>query len=172
MTSTLRTGQRLGLTAVLVFLMVAVLLMLGDTAGAVQIQGGTTRVHTVEQGRMMDGIITLRNEMGSPEWVRLYLTDYLHDDRTGWQYPAANSLPRSCAAWVDLMQTELLLQPGEVRNVFYRVAVPDDAETAGTYWCALMVEPRAAKEVPVDAKDSDEQKIVLSIQHVIRYQVS
>ncbi|MGI6165962.1 MAG: hypothetical protein ACOYEN_08280 [Limnochordia bacterium] len=142
------------------------------TASAVQVQGETTRVHTVGRGGSLDGIITLRNDQADAEWVRLYLTDHLNDARTGSQFPEAGTLPRSAALWVDLMQTEVLLQPGETRNVFYRVAVPDSPEARGTYWCSVMVEPQAAQEIPISAAEPEERTFVLTLRHVIRYQIA
>jgi hypothetical protein len=172
MTSTFRTVQHRAWTIVLGLLMVSILLMVGGTARAVQVQSKTTMIHTVEQGQAVEGIVTLRSTAASPEWVRLYLTDYSNDARTGWQYPEAGTLPRSCAPWVDLMQTEVLLQPGEVRNVFYRVVVPAQTETQGTYWCALMIEPHGVDEDHAAPQTAEDGKLVLAIRHVIRYQLS
>ena len=149
-----------------------ILFMFAGIAWAAQVEGETTRVHTVEYGQTADGIIVLRSNKTAPEWVRLYLTDHSNDVRTGWQFPAAGTLERSGAQWIDLMQTEVLLQPGETRSVFYRISVPADPKIQGTYWCSLMIEPQSAKEIPVEAGKPEEGKFTLALRQVIRSQIA
>ncbi|MGI6082992.1 MAG: hypothetical protein ACOYEP_08995 [Limnochordia bacterium] len=147
-------------------------LVLSGSVGAAHIIGETTRVHTVGKGQVIEGIIELRNSSPVTEAVRIYLTDHVSDDRSGWQFPAPGSLPRSCAPWTGLLQEEVTLKPGEERGVFYRISVPEEPDIRGTYWCSIMVEPQTASAVDVRAADDEEGKLLFRLNQAIRYQVA
>ena len=146
-------------------------LILSGLTEAVSVVGQTTRMHVVAKGQVVEGVIRLQNLSPVEQDVRVYLTDYISDDRSGWQFPAG-SLPRSCAPWTRLLQEEIKLRPGEERGVFYRISVPDESDIRGTYWCSIMVQPQTASAVDVRAADDGEGRVLFTLNQAVRYQVA
>jgi hypothetical protein len=145
---------------------------LSQPAQAVQVSGETTRVHAAARGQVIESVVILRNPAAVSERVRVYLTDYVDDSRLGWQFPGAGTLARSSAPWIDLLQTEVTLGPGEERGIFYRIAVPHEPEIRGTYWSSIMVEPQTAQAIDVTAEDPEEGVFVFRLNQTMRYQVA
>ena len=141
------------------------------SASAVLLEGSFFRLHTVQPGDIVDGMVTLRNISSNPETVRFFLLDRLNDARYGRRYMEPAELERSNAPWIDLGQREVTIAPGQQFNLIYRIQVPDDESLSGTYWSALMIEPQPAEqEVNVEDSESDKSFTVM-IQHVIRQEV-
>ena len=140
-------------------------------ASAVLLEGSFFRLHTVQPGDIVDGMVTLRNISLNPETVRFFVLDRVNDARYGRRYVEPGELERSNAPWIDLGQSEVTIAPGQQFNLVYRIHVPADESLRGTYWSALMIEPQPTEQdVKVEGPESDDS-FAVTIRQIIRQEV-
>src|SRR5690625_8402 len=147
------------------------LLLPSRVAHGIQVRGPFTQVHDVVPGETTQAVLTLYNGRTTPERVRIYVTDYVHDVGRGWLFPPAGTLPRSNAHWIAWTDTELVLQPGEERSIPYEISVPPgDAE--GTYWSSFMIEPQSVQNVLFMESEDRAESTAVALRQGFRYQVA
>ena len=137
-------------------------------AGALQVEGSYTRMHTVKPGDIVDGLIVLVNTGASPESVRITRRDRLSDDRIGTRYLEPGEFERSNAPWIEISQDEVLIPAGQQLTLLYRIHVPEDQRLSGTYWSALVIEPQATG---VQTRVSGEDGPAILIRQVVRHEL-
>jgi hypothetical protein len=138
-------------------------------SGDVYVVGGLTRESALSPGSSTSGKIILRNTSDVPREVRVYQTDYTcHFDGTS-VYGDPGSEARSNAAWVTFTPHQLVIPAGETASVYYKVEVPRQGKTEGTYWSMLMVEPLCAADS--GSARADDGKSEIGIRTVLRYGV-
>jgi hypothetical protein len=135
------------------------------TEGGTSIVGGLTHERVANADETYQGVILLRNSGDEPQEVKLYQTDYLFffDGRNIYGQPG--NAPRSNANWITFSPHRLVIPPQGTSEVHYTVGVPDEENSAGTYWSMIMVE-EISKNSPEASKS---EKGALMVGQVIRY---
>jgi len=82
--------------------------------------------------------LVIRNTGTRPLSLKLYLADSRFESDGSETELVLGTLGRSCAPWVEMGPELLELDPGETRNVFFDLAMPNDAR--GSYWTKLYIE--------------------------------
>lgn len=120
---------------------------LPQPAGAVEIiQIDRPKVRVIiPPGEMKTGIINVANPSSEPKEVRLYLEDwlYLPGADGSKEFRPANTLPNSCASWINFHPSEFTLQPYAKQIVGYTIRTPEDAK--GGYYAILFFENTTSK---------------------------
>ncbi len=78
-------------------------------------------------GQTISGTIQLANTGDAPMSVRAYVQDWVYDDEGGKTFLPPGSTGTSCATWIHLTPSELVLPPQSTANVRYTVTSPRDA---------------------------------------------
>lgn len=123
----------------------------------------TTLNFAVANGQSETQVINLSN--GSPKKVqfRLYLNDWLRDSVGGHQYFRADTLPRSCAKWINLSSNFIELQPGQSTQLSVKIQLPDNAEeTKKMRWAMLFV------ETVEEANSSNNKQAQATVRNLLR----
>lgn len=93
--------------------------------------------------------ITLTNDRSVPEKLEFKLVDYAcnsdgkHFFGETISEGASEKYWRSSKEWIQLGQNHITLDPGETRDVYYIIEVPESnsSELNGSYWNVLLIEP-------------------------------
>lgn len=129
----------------------------------IAILNGLKHEYNVQPGGIAEGEIVVKNVSDSPQQILLYLQDMLIVCGQSPVFTTAGSSPTSLHSWITLLDKDLILEPGETRNLTYTVKIPQNAN-ASSFWSTIMVEG----VTPISRQNIQEQ---VSINSKIRYGV-
>lgn len=107
------------------------------------------RLYTATPGQTITQVLTIYNPNPSKQKMRIvaYLSDMNVSETGETEFPPANTLKESSAAWTTFTPAEFELGGEESKQVRYTIQVPADA-TPGTHWAMLMFEAQEPAAVP------------------------
>lgn len=106
-------------------------------AGVV-ILNGLTHMHTVTGGVSISGKIKVQNNGNKEAKILIYEEDLLISCDKPVDYSKTAKHERSLGGWMKTNIEEKVLQPNEVYDIDYTIAVSKEA--VGSYWSMLMIE--------------------------------
>lgn len=101
---------------------------------------GLTQEHNLHTTGVDAGKIIVKNTGSKPERVIVYLNDMVQNCSSSVDFISAGESSQSCADWVVLETTDIVLEPHQEYAIRYQINKPDDIANAGSYWTAIMVE--------------------------------
>jgi hypothetical protein len=135
-----------------------------QTFADILISNGLTHEYRLTAGQKATGSIHLVNASKEIKSARLYQTDYFFNHQGESRYDPPGTLTRSNAAWINVSQLFVTLQPGEERVVEFEINLPSADTLKGTYWSVIMAEG-------LNAPDPGKVQQGISINTVLRYAV-
>jgi len=163
------TGQALRIIA----LMVICLFFITSQAFPAMAQGFTVQFgnqeFNVQPGDRFAGLLPVTNTSEEPLSVRIFVGDWVRVpgqvDYNATEGPGDE--PRSLITWMTYSPDSMTLQPGETRDIFFDVNVPEDVTLSGSYWDLIYVE--GIPTVDPDAPPPDPEQVGIGIRAVFRY---
>ena len=123
---------------------IALLLLTNTVFANVHVTSPLTEEHTWAAGKGGQFPLRVVNAGDAPRTIVLAVEDLAFEAGEAIPVPAG-STSRSAAPWIVLPASDVLLPPGERRDVAIAVIVPD-ATPPGTYWARLLVTPTTPRE--------------------------
>ncbi len=94
-----------------------------------------------------------------------YLADWLRDSTGGHQYFRADTLPRSCASWINISKSFLEVEPGKSEELIVRLNTPADQKKVDEMkWAMLFLQ--AAEEQ--DSSSRNKKNVQTEVKEIIR----
>ena len=158
-----RKSSRLAIRSISI--MSAGLIWLALTMGPASAQGLSVSYsgieHTVKPGDTVKGSVRVTNASDQPKKLVAYQGDWVRvaGQSSGYMFDIEGGKEaRSSLKWTTYSPDQMLLQPGETRDVNCEIKCPDDASLKGTYWSVIFVKvvplEQPAKPPPTDKKMS------------------
>lgn len=114
-------------------------------AFAVELQSlqvsGLTYLNTFKPGESAQVRISLISDRNTPEMVDLKLCDYWCNSDGQHFFEEVGKQVRSNAHWIKLGSHREIVNPGETRDFYFTINVPQDNALKGSYWSVLLIEP-------------------------------
>lgn len=102
---------------------------------------GLTYLKDFERGESAQVRVTLISDKNKPELIDLKLCDYSCNSEGQHFFDEIGSQTRSNASWIKLGSYREIVNPGESRDLYFTINVPNDESLKGSYWSVLMIEP-------------------------------
>jgi hypothetical protein len=138
-------------------------------AAQVLVTSSSVEEHQARPGEQWSGVIRLRNTTGTPQDVRVYLSDYAFQADGTTTYGQPGSSPRSSARWTTVSPSRVTVPANGEATVGYTVAVPAGAALTGTYWSMVMVEGISPEGA--EAAVARSARVRIGVRPTIRYGV-
>ncbi len=87
--------------------------------------------------RIYQGVIPIMNEGEDPIIAKISLCDYSYHFHEGTHFEEPGTHSRSNAPWISLTPSRITLAPETTAQIHYEVAVPQEEQLQGTYWCII-----------------------------------
>ncbi len=114
-----------------------------------------------EPGEVLTGSIKLHNPDKNPKGVKVRCFDFPLEIHTDMNNPIVGEDPHSCAAWVELSKSEVMISSRSDYSYNYNISIPNDPNLEGSYNCIILLSPSSK------SADSSENKKMIS--YVIQY---
>lgn len=121
-----------------------------------------TKTLTAKPGDVTTVKLTMTNNKETPEEVQLSQVDYKYNYKGENFFEEPNTLEMSNANWIELQNSSFKVEPGETKEIYYSVRVPNDPRLQGSYSSAILIEPND----PVTTLQAEDQ---VAIQVKVRY---
>jgi hypothetical protein len=129
---------------------------------AVVFNGDLTKILVAKPGEIFNVKLTMTNNKDVPEEVHINQADYKYNSNGENFFEEPNTLERSNAKWLELHQQSVRIEPGQTKDVYYTVRVPNNPQLKGSYSSAILIEPTE----PVTTLQAEN---AVSIQIKVRY---
>jgi len=107
---------------------------------AIQVSG-LSYLNAFKPGESGQVRITLISDKEKPELVDLKLCDYRCNSNGQHFFDELGQQPRSNAKWIAQGSHRETIDPGERRDIYLTINVPQDNTLKGSYWSVLLIEP-------------------------------
>ena len=135
-----------------------------STANVV-ILNGLTHVHKTSSGKIISGVIKLKNTKDTEQRVIVYFNDLFQECGKETILTADFSHKNSIAKWFSTNVNERVLKGNEEYELLYTINVPDGTDLKGSFWGVLMVEiEKPIKEDDLEYGVKLESKVRYGIQ--------
>lgn len=133
-----------------IFWIFSILLM--PTLSGIQVSG-LTYLDTFNPGESKQVRITLLSDKDKPELVEFKLSDYCCNSEGQHFFEDAGQHARSNTGWIKQSSYREVVQPGERRDIYLTVSVPNDNTLIGSYWSVLLIEPSDPVQTLTEAEN-------------------
>lgn len=130
------------------------------------VTSGLLSEQTAQAGDTYRGTITVQNNGGKDERVRIYQADYMFYADGSNVFADPGTEERSNAPWIEPARDEVQIAPGRSAEVEYVVRVPADRSLTGSYWSLVMVQSISDTALDPDRPDDE-----VGIQAGVRFAV-
>lgn len=113
---------------------------------------GLTYLNTMKPGETAQVNITLISDKDRPEMVDLKLCDYWCNSDGQHFFEDVGKQTRSNAKWISLGSHREVVQPGERRDIYFTIQVPQEQNLNGSYWSVLLIEPSDPLQTLVESE--------------------
>lgn len=129
----------------------------------IAVLNGLKHEHAVLSGNTVSGEIEVKNVSDTPQKIVLYLQDLSIPCQKDVIFMEPGASKNSLGTWITIENNEVVLEPGEIRKIIYRIRFPENTDPK-SYWSMVMVEG----ETPLS-----EQKLknVVTVSSKVRYGV-
>lgn len=131
---------------------VLILSLCGMTSLSALQVNGLTYLNTLKPGESTQFAITLISDKDKPEMVDLKLCDYWCYSDGQHFFEEIGSQTRTNAKWIDLGSHREVINPGERRDIYLTIKVPEDQKLNGSYWSVLLIEPSDPLQTLVESE--------------------
>lgn len=105
---------------------------------------GLTYLNTFKPGESAQVRVSLISDRDVSEMVDLKLCDYWCNSDGQHFFEDSGKQARSNASWIKLGSHREVVNPGETRDIYFTINVPQDNALKGSYWSVLLIEPSDA----------------------------
>jgi len=123
---------------------------------------GLTHVHESKSGKVISGVVKLKNTKDVEQRILVYFNDLFQNCGEETVLTSELSHERSISKWLSTEVNEYVLQGKEEYELVYTVNVPDDSTLNGSFWGVLMLEVE-------DPIKEDQLEYSVKLQSKVRY---
>lgn len=146
-------------------LILALFVIFQYTNANVIILNGLTHTHETESGKLVTGVIKLKNTKESEQRVIIYFNDLFQHCGEKTKLTNDQTHSRSLKEWLSTEVDEYVLKPKEEYELIYNINIPENVDLTGSYWGVLMVEiEKPIKEDNLEYSVKLESKVRYGIQ--------